>query len=429
MPPAATSSDCFVVAYAPLPPPPIAHMKRRAEDDGLGWHVPKCRRLDSIDVVERIHSFSRQAGSSGFPKAHDDNEGNALKRNNHSTRTSDGEEFFSAVDLAPVIEQSAAQGLWPTMTSSAATQRHSTQTPYVATEHSDRPFISALGTQPTSAAPGTYTQFNSIPYTTTEYEFNFSQPPFIREPFVQEPSQVLSWGLAQQPPQRRAQANRDKTSFQAAGPSRFPGSELLWPAGAAVEDAFPSSSTPFETTGYGLQSSLAPVVRQHSQVQPVEWQSFRTQSRQHSTQARRTSAPCLRPLPIPVAEPSFGSASQTSTLSSSAPKPSNATSQKRKKKVQTPFLLAEDKCHLCGEGFRRGSELYHHWTTNKHRLREREAENPGVVVTVADLTPNCFCPSCGKGYTTPYVVKRHLKKCAGQAGSSQDTSQDGEGGR
>ena len=383
-----------------------------------------------MNVVERIHPFSEHAGPSGFPRTHDDTEGNALKRNNHSTRTSDGKGFFPAVGLAPVAEQSSAQGLWPTMTSSAAIQRHSTQTPYVATEYSDYPFTFTLGSQPASAASGVYTQFNSTPNTTTEYGFDFSKPPFIEEPFVQGPSQVLSWGLAQQPPQRRAQAHRDETSFQVAGPSRFPGSELPCPAGAAEDHVFPSCWTSFETTGYSLQSSLAPMVEQHSQDQPVKQRSFRAQSRQHSSQVRRTSASSPKPLPIPVAEPSFSSASQTSTSSSSGARPSNPAPKKGKKKAaQMPYLLAKVKCHLCRDGFRRGSELHAHRKTNKHRLRVLEAENPGVIVTVADLPPNCVCPSCGNGYTTPHAVNRHLKTCRGGIESSESGSQDGEGGR
>ena len=103
--------------------------------------------------------------------------------------------------------------------------------------------------------------------------------------------------------------------------------------------------------------------------------------------------------------------------------------KKGKKNAQMPYLLAKDKCHLCREGFNRGSELHAHWRTNKHRLRVLEAANPGVIVTVDDLIPNCFCPSCGKGYTTPYAVSRHLKECRGRTESSQSGSQEGEGGR
>ena len=398
------------------------------DDDNVNQYPSKRVKVARLSIVDRLPPAAHQARSSRFPRTYEHTEGNALELDNNSTRTFGCEKNFPAVDSVPVAEQSSAQGLWPAMTSSAATPRCLTQTPYMATEYSGPPFTFALSTQPTSATPETYMQFDSMPYTTTNYGFNFSQPPFSGEPSVQGPSQALSWGPTQQPPQRRPQAHQDEFFFQAAGPSLFPGTELLWAASAAGQDAFPSSATPFETTRYGLQSSLAPVVEQYSQGRPMAQRPRRARGQKHPRQTRRTSVRSSQSLPS-VAESSSNSVSQASSSSSASAGPSNPAPKKGKKNAQMPYLLAKDKCHLCREGFNRGSELHAHWRTNKHRLRVLEAANPGVIVTVDDLIPNCFCPSCGKGYTTPYAVSRHLKECRGRTESSQSGSQEGEGGR
>ena len=188
---------------------------------------------------------------------------------------------------------------------------------------------------------------------------------------------------------------------------------MPWPFGAAGENAFLSGPTPSFSTGYG---NVPPFVSAAEQPFGQGLGMYR--------QAPQASATNLQPLPDPVAESSSDVAPQVSSSSSSAPGPTNAAPKKGKKNAQMPYLLAKVKCHLCREGFNRGSELHDHWRTNKHRLRGLQAENPGVVVAVADLIPNCFCPSCGKGYTTPYIVTRHLKKCRGRIESSQSGSQD-----
>ena len=412
-----------------MPPPTITRSKRRMADDSSDGQLSKRSRIDGLDAVGRIPSLAyRQPVSNEFLGTYNYTEGNALRLNNLTTRTFDCEENFLAVDSVPVAVQSSAQGLWPMMTSSMASQRRPTQMPYMAAKYCSQNFPLPCNVQPLSTMIETNPQFNSMPNTTTEYGFDFSQPPFIGEPSVQGPSQAPSWGPTQQPPQRRPQAHQDEFFFQAAGPSLFPGTELLWPASAAGQDAFPSSATPFETTRYGLQSSLAPVVEQYSQGRPMAQRPRRARGQKHPRQTRRTSVRSSQSLPS-VAESSSNSVSQASSSSSASAGPSNPAPKKGKKNAQMPYLLAKDKCHLCREGFNRGSELHAHWRTNKHRLRELEAANPGVIVTVDDLTPNCFCPSCGKGYTTPYAVSRHLKECRGRTESSQSGSQEGEGGR
>ena len=414
-----------------MPPPSITRQKRWMTDDDLIWNASKYARVDNQIAVGRLPSSAYQnAGPSGFARFYEDTEGNALEHNNHLTGTPGYEENFPAVGSVPVNEQSSAQGLWPMATSIMASQRRPTQTPSMAAEYSRQPFSFPIDTHPSSAMPGTSAQISSTPSTATEYGFEFSWPSITGESYTQ-PSQALPWGPTHQAPRRPVQIHRDEMSFPTPGPSSFPGSLGSWPSSAVETDAFPSIPTPYMAAGDGHDSSLAPVVQQHfDQSRPMAQRSRRARGQQHSRQTRRTSVQSSHSLSSPVAESSSSSVSQASSSSSASADTSNpAPKKKGKKNAQMPYLLAKDKCHLCREGFNRGSELHAHWRTNKHRLRVLEAANPGVIVTVDDLIPNCFCPSCGKGYTTPYAVSRHLKECRGRTESSQSGSQEGEGGR
>ncbi|ETW80266.1 hypothetical protein HETIRDRAFT_321079 [Heterobasidion irregulare TC 32-1] len=388
-PRAAFSSNYMAPNDVSVPPPPTARRERRMNG--------------GMDTVERISFSNPQAVAIGFPGTHEYTGGNTLRTNTTSTRTSDYEENFPVVGPVPVAERLSAQGLRPMMTSRAAQQWHPTQMPFVAAKYGSPLASVPLRALPSSAASVTFTQFNPVPDMTTEYGLDlFSQSSWIGEPFNPGPLQAQSWETSQQAPWHPAQSHLDEMSFQAAGSSSFPSSVMPWPFGAAGESAFPSGPTPSFSTGYGDDLSFVSVAEQ-----PFG------QGLAMPTQAPQTSETYPQPLPYPIIESASDVAPQASSSSSSAPEPSNAAPTMGKNS-QTPYLLAKVKCHLCEKGFNRGSELHDHWMTNKHRLRKLQAENPGVVVTVADLIPNCFCPSCGKGYTTPYIVTRHLKTCRGR---------------
>ena len=197
-----------------VPPPTIVRRNRRVEDYSYNWHALERATVDGLDAVGGTPSFPYPLSVSADIRGNDYTEGNALRLNNHSTRASNFEENFPIAGLVPVDEQSSVQGLWPMMTSSAASQRRHTQTPFMAAEYSNQFFPFPFGRQPSNVEPETLNQFRSAPDTTTGYGLDsFAQSSFIGELFTSRPSQALSWPATQQPPSYRIQARREFESF------------------------------------------------------------------------------------------------------------------------------------------------------------------------------------------------------------------------
>lgn len=422
-----------------MPPSTTGHRKKRRDDTSNDWYCSKSRRVGDQSAVERVPLPAQpRTGPSRFSGAYEDIEGNALKTNNRTTRTSDFEEFLFA-NSVPVDVLSLAQGPWP-MIPSSSTPRRSRRLPetyYMGNEHSGQLFPAPAALQSTVLRPFNASSWNAAPAhqqvslmrMTNEYGANPYPFPIVDSSISHRPSPALTPGGVQTGRQHRTRAPYLTAEDN---PYRFPVS----PTGQMLfQDPLlqpPSNAAP------GSHLSMAYMDAEYDcgllSVSVAEPSSAALENQEHRSRIPDTILEDTGQYP-PKQSSDHGSSKSRRTKK--APK----TKQKRR---QAPTTTADHSdqelsvpvaegyvaslhkgrhyCALCDRSYGTRSDLTKHRRTNTHRRNE----NPGKPVL-----PNYRCPKCPKGFSVSDSKKRHMTTMHGveqqQRGEDNEDDEYDEG--